>query len=278
MDRATEIMEAREKGQYPISIATSLAFESLAGIYPERENQTWMYDKFDALYINTRTLIRNILGSLPREVREEVTPEALAQTVLNEMDVIEATVVEDGDGKIGLTFYHFTYDGIHRRFPYALHRIVETPQQEWLKAIENNALKIIQEMVPANYYVGDMDFKKDDRRVVLITHYPVDLLNMYQFKQLVLLETHTGNLKPRAMWHTKLNGAKDVNVIPFDRMTLQIFGDGVLFRSMPPKAKKFLIDLGTKTGWTPLTTKALIISSVKGTGDQTVTAEIMRLY
>src|SRR5690606_15099886 len=105
-----------------------------------------------------------------------------------------------------------------------------TENQKFVQALEGNTFKEFQQLQPdADLRVFDMDFEQDQRKVLIITHFPVDLLNRYKFSRLVLLETHTGAMKPHTLWYTKLYNGKELNMIPFDRMTVQLFGDGNLF-------------------------------------------------
>ena len=54
----------REQGKYPISIATSLAMEGLFGIHDNIPPQSSLpVTNCDAVAVNARTIVRNILGS-----------------------------------------------------------------------------------------------------------------------------------------------------------------------------------------------------------------------
>ena len=70
-------LESREKGQLPISIASSLAIESALGIMESDEPgykppaSPPLLD-YDAIWINLRTLFRNLHGSMNRVDADKV--------------------------------------------------------------------------------------------------------------------------------------------------------------------------------------------------------------
>ena len=59
----TDLMSSRTIGQFPLSIATSLAMEAAFGIYPDRPETKEPILKYDTLWVNVRTIFRNIMPS-----------------------------------------------------------------------------------------------------------------------------------------------------------------------------------------------------------------------
>ncbi|MNZ57992.1 hypothetical protein D3C78_759890 [compost metagenome] len=107
----------------------------------------------------------------------------------------------------------------------------------------------------------------------------MDLLQRYKFSSLTLLESHTGAAKPPALWYTKLTNGKELEHIPFDRMTLQFFGDnGNLFTGYPIKFRRIMLDIAKKNRWTALTTKDYIIQSVKKAYEPELERLVLNLY
>src|SRR5690606_9561418 len=95
------------------------------------------------------------------------------------------------------------------------------------------------------YYDVYIEGKFQD--TMLLTHIPVDLLSADRFSKLVLLESHTGAIKPHLSWYTKLTNGKELFRMPFNRFTLQVFGDnGVHFAPMPMKMKQAVKDISEK--------------------------------
>ena len=90
----TDLMSSRTIGQFPLSIATSLAMEAAFGIYPDRPETKEPILKYDTLWVNVRTIFRNIMGSLEKEFADRVTPPMLANTLNEEMMFISKNLAE----------------------------------------------------------------------------------------------------------------------------------------------------------------------------------------
>lgn len=273
-------LDAREKGtQVPISIATALAIESSLGIMPEQETPDAPILKTQTLWINLRTLVRNFYGAIHKEFREGVFPAQVAELIVNEMQIIESAISKGANGRVEVTYYLCSLVGLNRRYPYAKHKSADTPNQKTAYAMEEATLQeILLLNPPFDLRLFEMDFDDVQQNAFIITHHPLDLLNRYRFKTLTLLESHTGALKPPSLWYTKLQNGRDLPNIPFDRMTLQLFGDGVLFAPMDGKARRLLVELATKNKWSPLTTKDYIVSTIHREREPILEALILRLY
>ena len=98
-------------------------------------------------------------------------------------------------------------------------------------------------------------------------NFTIDLLSNYSFPSCKLLESHTGKIKPKTYWNSKLSG-KDSGLMPFNAMTLQIFGDGENFAAYPRKLKLELIELAKKNKWSPITTNAKVESDLNKMTDK----------
>jgi hypothetical protein len=276
----TPSLSSREVGALPISIGTSLAIESILGILPEHETDKPAINETDLLWINVRTLYRNLMGAVDKTVRPQLLPSEIAEAIINEMQSIEAAIAHQTMGKVAVTFYHCSYYSTSRKFPHALHKAPNTPLQKEGFLLEQLTMRSIIETQPANdFREFDLDFDGDpSRRVFIVTHYAIDLLNRYRFKSMTLLETHTGALKPPSRWYTKLHDGKSLYNIPFDRMTLQVFGDGNMFSPAPIKIRKFMVTLAEKYNWTSVTTKDYITKSIKDEKDPVLESYVLRMY
>ena len=114
---------------------------------------------------------------------------------------------------------------------------------------------------------------------MLLSNYPIDLINFKSALQLALVESHTGVIKKRQHWHTKLLNGRDLPHIPFDRMTIQMFGDtGNLFAPYPKAHREKLLALATQYQWTSLTTKARILQCAELARDHSFEAVVRAMY
>src|SRR5690606_10382192 len=113
------------------------------------------------------------------------------------------------NGKVLVTYYISSYQKLKQLFPHAFLRTANTEIQKHQQAIENAILKGLRDIGLANdvlYYDVYIESKFQD--TMLLTHIPVDLLSADRFSKLVLLESHTGAIKPHLSWYTKLTNGK----------------------------------------------------------------------
>ncbi|QTH80354.1 hypothetical protein PA10_00154 [Pseudomonas phage pPa_SNUABM_DT01] len=281
--RAIEAVSSREVGQIPISIGSSLALEGAFGILEDHPNPNPIINNVDVLYVNIRTLIRNMVGAINSEQLTYVFPEDLANALLNEITVLEGAVTRVSNGRVKVVPYLCNYRGIPKKFPYAILKNANTERQKMAALREENTviefLHLLQHRPDIRIIETDIDLQQDNRKVLMMTSYAVDLLQRYKFSSLTLLESHTGAAKPPALWYTKLTNGKELEHIPFDRMTLQFFGDnGNLFTGFPIKFRRVMLDIAKKNRWTALTTKDYIIQSVKKAYEPELEKLVMNLY
>lgn len=275
-----EALSSRAVGQYPLSVATSLAIESLVGILPEAPADVPPITQYDVLWVNMRTLLRNLLGSLETEKRKLLTVETVAEYLVNEMRTIETICVEKGDGRFEVTYYICSYDDLTYSFNKAILKHVTTPAQKQAEVFEKAVFEVIardhQGSIP--YLMLKRKFPEVGLKALILSHYAIDLLQRYRFESLTLLESHTGAIKPPQMWNTKLKNGRDLERIPFDRMSIQMFGDGVTFTPMAIKVRNKIIEIAEKNKWTPVTTKDYVIHCVVQNRDPALEALVKDLY
>lgn len=250
----------REFGQFPLSIATSLALEGATGIYPERETGINELPKYPQLWINLRTLFRNMHGSIPREDLTSIAAEQYAQALFDEMERLVEIVSEKSNGASKVVFYVSNYKDMEKQYPHALLRKPKTDRQLGYDDAQKKSVTKLLEMLEKR---GGMDVRVFDRKIrnsehlraLIITHYSFDLVAHNQFSELDLLESHTGVIKPRSQWYTKFIDGKTLPMIPFGETMLQIFGDSETFHPWPSKVRREIIELAEKHRWTQLTTR-----------------------
>lgn len=257
-------VDLREMGAVEVSIATSLALEGCIGEHPDRPLDYRPLDQgVEEIWWNLRTLIRNYLGALPKEVRERVRGRDLATGLIREMETIEHWVVNESQGRVNSRFYYPGYGGLYRKYPKGNPRVIKTELQIRNAQIESEAAKTVFDQEPSvNLFECGYELPRLNKHVWLVTHYPTDLLNRGRFRELELLESHTGVVKPFTLWYTKLHG-KDLERMPFNALTLQVFGDGLIFSPLHPKVRETVRELAERYQWTPLTTRDKIRFSIE---------------
>lgn len=267
MDRLHELIASREVGAVPVSIGTALAIGALCGLNPDVPDVTDPKPpilEVQELWVNVRTLLRNLIGSLPNDARAFLMAEPLYTTLVSEMSIIETAIGKASQGLCRVVFYVCTYQSLERKFPRALHKQHKTELQKFNRALEINALKpFVEHKDSHDVRVFDCEITDKGKSAFILTHFPADLLARYQFVNLTLVESHTGTFKRPGEWHTKLTGGKTLDRIPFCKFSLQMFGDGpTLFNAFPIKIRQAVLAMAEADNWTTVTTDAKIRASI----------------
>lgn len=275
-----ERLAQRDVGAIPLSIGTSLAIESACGVLPEHEVTPAPLINYKELWVNLRTLFRNLYGALDKDFRDVVVPEVLVHAMMEELSILESAVIKGGIGNTQVVYYYCSYRSLQRKFPRAQKKSPSTPRQQAYEALEYQTLKALFEANPSHDIRHfDVDLEGQHPAAMIITHCPVDLLSKPFFASLVLLESHTGALKPHTQWNTKLTNGRELTRIPFNRMTLQVFGDGgVFFSPMPIKLRRYVVELAEQYNWTSVTTKDKIVANVRKLDDPSAIVFLLDLF
>lgn len=249
-------IDNREKGQVPISIGTSLALEAGAGSYPDRPEHPAPFTRVKQLWINLRTLVRNLHSCLPTDLKDTLLPDDLWEFVLEEMAIIPAAVNNASQGNTQVVYYASDYKSLHRRFPGAVLKEPRTTKQIFQHTLEETTLKMaLARNQEFKVQLFDMEIEGQFPASFILTHLPVDLLSRYRFERLELLESHTGAIKGPAAWNTKLTNGKELAHVPFNRFTLQLFGDnGNMFSPLSLTLRREVLQLAHRWNWTNVTT------------------------
>ena len=254
---------SRELGEIPVSLPTAIALESYSRgseLYSDRE-----------IMINIRTLFRNILASISRET--EYDDEALLSDLIEEYRIIKVHFEMFYQGLEGkCSFYNNTFASIETCLPYAKLKEAQTEGALDYQAKENHILNHFMALYGEDIAPYDTQLEGLDRKAILLTHYPVELLSRYRFSDLLLLESFTGAIKSPTLWNTKLTGGKKNLKIPFNAMTLTLMGDNsTLLKSYPIGIKKWLHHTSEKADWSAATSKEKLLkdllSELKGEAD-----------
>jgi len=269
----------REMGEkLPISIGTALALETL--LDPSLTT-AWTNAKVPYLYLNLHTLFRNLYGSMTVLDKVGVSDVDFAQVLAKEIVYIRDFLEKDGRGT-KLVAYCPTYEGLMQRFKYANVKTINTPKQKEYVLLNTTTLKVLikepekfKQQLGVELEVTDYKPPKHmERNCVIMTHHPVELL--FSPVSTTLLESHTGKYKKFPEWNTKLGSSSDTSHMPFNALTLQVFGDGVDFGPMDRNVRAVLMALAQERKWTAVTTKDRILVSLDLMKDR-LSAERLKL-
>lgn len=277
-------MSNYEKGFYPVSIGISLALERLNGVgefakeKPLTTKETGYYKECKYLLINLRSIYRSIFSSWNVIVSDPSAKE-LAEAVEKEVDVIRILFKTQMDTDVRPLFYHMSYNDLPSVLPFARLRALRTDLQEKRKLLEDNTYGLLTQDFIDKIEKWDCGVKGDFPTCLMLTHMPVDLLSRKRFTELYLLESNTGRIKARDEWASKLiKKPEDQAFIPFNKMTLTVFGDfNKLITSYTPSAKKTLLAMATSNNWSPYSTKDRIKDTLDRERDAPFAMQLKRM-
>lgn len=254
----------RTVSAFPLSIGTSLAFESLfngrqPSYDPERKIERVDIKDYTQILINVWSLHRNIIGAFTTEQQGVLNSNLLYQLFAEELELIEDLCFNEGEGKIRPIFYLPSYESIYlRSHKNILLRKEHTQKQLHIKALFEGSIKNLNKDKIINEKIIQIDSHLAggvNLQSLILTHVPYDLLSHKRFKQLDLIESHTGTLKKRSDWPSKYHKGKEIPFIPFQEKLLKILGDSVMFHPQFSKIRHLLIEIAKKGKWTAFTTE-----------------------
>jgi hypothetical protein len=267
----------REVGYFPLSIATSLAFEGALGQHPTYESTGKFLHEYPQLWVNVKTAFRNYYNAIGKDNVPGIELSEIIQFFYLELEQVRQTAMEQTNGKMVTTFYVCDYLGLDRRFKHAIIRKDTTENQvlytKTMTAVISQILKMDEKLVKVYKLKIDSDASG---KALMLTHVPYDLTTK-AFTQLALLESHTGAIKERNQWYTKYYNGKDLPMIPFREDFLPVFGDSETFKPLPMVYRKTLIELGVKYNWSFATTKDKILFGINSLKDRFL-ADTLKQY
>lgn len=284
---SSELLAARTVSAFPLSIGTSLAFESLSQSggtpYDEKREIPQIVDlkRYDSFWINLSTLFRNLYGSVPSKDAEGLIAQDCSDALLVEMELIEEIIRSETNDSVKVHFFISNYHNLKSLSSQASLRVPNTPKQINYFKLHDAALQIIintRHTQSQDVHIYENKLKpKWYPKALILTHIAYDLVNFSKFSILELIESHTGILKKRNTWYTKYYQSEDLSMIPFEERLLKFFGDNHTFKPFPIKARKTIAELAIDRRWTWATTESKITADISSLNDQLLAQVIKNL-
>jgi hypothetical protein len=243
----------------PVSIGTAIPIETII-------NNQELQGKYNALYINVRTVLRNLIGAYEKAPTNFETG-AVIDTFIEEIDTLLNLAKTYFTNGFSVTLYYPSYGSVVDLFTRANVKEPITKLQREKYQLER---KCYERMLKERPTVIKTNCKLSgaNSEALIVTHYPIDLLSFTTFRKLTLLESHTGHIKDKPQWLTKLSTKSEHSNLPFNILTLQILGDGKMFGSMGSKYTGVLTKLAESGQWTTLTTKERVKFDINRMNDK----------
>ena len=250
-------LASRELGAYPLSVGTSLALEAC------RDNPR---EHYSYLYVNVWTLFRNLYSALTVADSSGIHRKDWVETLAEEI-VLFNRIAKEVLGDTPISFYVPDYRKTNSLLPKAKLRPHNTAKQLYYKVLSEEVVGALKFLLPRLAmdkitidYTNTTTPPTIKSKALLLSHYALDLLSCPWDAR--LLESHTGKVKDRSLWSSKLAGTADYSIIPLNKLTLTVFGDNTLIAPQPQVARRDLYAVGVERKWTSLTTYDYVKRSV----------------
>ena len=242
-------------GAHPVTIGTSHALESIISgprqPYDQDRKVTTINAKpYDEYWINIFTLVRNIVQSIPGKDQLSLNYEAVCQVLKREIEYIRSAITPT----LPVVFYYCQYNDVDKKHKYALFKQDNTPRSKAITNAMIGAIALcIKEDKEIKVYPNNIEVEHS-KSIIITTSHAYDLLFAAEFNDAALLESNTGVLKNKPMWYTKLSMGNKNPRLPFNYVTLQLYGDSQLFRPMDKKLRDAVDSISERFEWTYATT------------------------
>ncbi|QZA71028.1 hypothetical protein AH06_259 [Erwinia phage AH06] len=267
-------MADRTIGLFPMSVGTSLAFEALLA-RPVKPNDA----PIETLVLNVGTVFRNAYQAYDTEDRDRLGIDKLHDDVIADMSAVYDILKDlNKTGAPDYKLYHGKYERMVSSFP--LGKIWEPTSeiQKRYALLERNVIEKVIRTMRGLVQVVDHTLPTSVKNTYVMTHHIVDLVVPSGYGDITLVESHTGALKQKSLWYTKLTNGKTLTRIPFNRMTLQVFGDNsVNFKANSFKYKAALMKLAEENKWTPMTSHDRIKLGIESLKDAQLKADLSKM-
>jgi len=247
----------RALGALNMSVGTSLAFEKDANDVMQETN---------SLLVNLRTLVRNVMQSYDKS--DELIKDDIIKDTKSDLTEL-ARWLTNTVTKRSLAFvvYYPTYKSLPSIYSKAdlVSKDTRTPKAKAFNDMLESVCAELLKQFPKQIVKTDTQLPKFDGKGVIITHHVVDLTMTTGITRLKVLESYTGTVKPYTLWYTKLTGGKELYYMPFNKLSIQVFGDKAInFYSSKLALKKIVEELATSKNWTAGTSYSKVRSDING--------------
>ena len=214
---------------------------------------------YDYALFNFSTLVRNFITALDFE--DDAIPDKskkkfkilkggeflvkYMKTFKRDMELINTIL---NDNKIKPIYYSKNYSKLKKCFPNVMNEEDMPPA----RALTEKYTKSFKHIADDN----TIDILNTFRNVLgeeylLVTHNTLDLLQYTNKRNIKLIESFTGEVKPVKKWYTKYRkmSSKDMSILPFNAYLLAIFGCNNYVKPSKIKLRRNIYELGIKRLW-----------------------------
>jgi len=248
-----------------VSIGTGLALETLFDIEPFDKNRTpppkHNPEDYAVHIYNIYTLFRNVVNSIKYKDKDIlVSNKSVQEQLLNDIYNIMA-VYENV--KTNIVFYLPDYTKDYKRFNKGKDNSVYRPYTTYTFMKQN----IEKLKYPVPVLKGDLKsvLPRSNTKVLILTHFTLDLLHHETTNGLCLLESHTGKVKTRVEFGGKYHaiGRRDLSILPMNPKLLWMLGDMSIVKPLGIADRKAIYEIAKVKLWTPAMSKYSLEKELK---------------
>lgn len=261
----------RVLSSFGVSIGTGLALESLFEPTTERYDinreipNKIDVNKYRYHYYNVFTLMRNIISSLVTKysnVDEMFMDDSLLQVLIEELYVIESLY---SGSKCEPILFIPDYTMLYKKMNVGKENTDSLVTKEYMvRSYVTGYIKRNKYKFPIRTIFGTYKLIPSIERCMILTHIPVDLLNVDKVSRLELLESNTGKIKGRSEWYSKYHkiGKNPMNIFPYIEELVYILGDGHIVLPMGLVTRRSLYQIASDSKWTSHTGHMKVVNDL----------------
>ena len=253
---------------FGVSIGTGLMLESLFNPIedrydPDREIPIKLNpNDYSIHYYNVYTLTRNVISAIPdKSIREDVfSSSELLYTVVEDIsNIVELYRDTKCVPKLFIPNYSKVFKEMNKGKDGS---IVNKDYEIYTYMLKMSKSKDVN--IPMDVEYGTHLLQSNLKNILITTHITSDLLNYRRIPKLKLLESHTGRLKERGEWYTKLHklGTRQLNIIPFTEELVYILGDKNFVLPFKLTIRRKLYELAIEKKWSSQTNRTKVLSDL----------------
>lgn len=285
---SSEALAARAANSAGVSVGTSLALETIVPGWPVFDRDRVAPDfvglsGYKRVWFNVRTLFRNLYNAIDSGARDSVQVTDVAEALAEEISAVHRAITDATAGGVQVKFYNINYERVKKIFPAADVRVPKTDKQIAQDKLMHKSIERCKEIIETNHkgWWVESGPRLDPGtygETLMCSHIGLDLLNYPRFGRLTLLESHTGQIKERNLWYTKLLMGKNYPIIPFCEPMLQIFGDDHIFHPKNIAIKRAITLMAQQNHWSFTTSMSKLRSDVNKHPDKLFVKEIQKFF
>ena len=278
------ILDRKLGANYPISIGTSLALETIGN--PETPEvghvvprMTLPFTKYGVLAVSINTLIMNLIESMDSHNLPPPTAktfEFIMAQIDQELGVI-TEIAQKANSRILIRPYINTFSILNK----LLEKINKRRSFSGYRAVKNKLyINTLRTGILLGYSVWNTNVKmrlmSPGFKVLALTSLPIDIVG--NERAVSILEPHTGAVRMYDTFYKKLYPVPkaDMSIVPFNISTHLLFGDKHMVVPDPIKIRRQFLQIAEQNNFLYNTQTSIILDAISVSGYKELKESMLR--